>query len=98
MIKRKGKVSNFYCTFCGQKGMPVVRQKGKEREDGHLKKLYCVYCKQERNMVEVKEGGRHTYETFINEFGHGNFDKEGNRVLSWKNFTYIPVHSFERGA
>ena len=98
MTKRKGKVSNFYCTSCGQKGMPIVRQKGKEREDGHLKKLYCIYCMKERNMVEVKEGGKYSYETFINEFGHGNFDKEGNRILSWKNFTDIPIRKSERSA
>ena len=33
--------SDFYCTECGRKGIPIIRIAGKEREAGHLKKLYC---------------------------------------------------------
>ena len=52
-----GKIANtsdFYCTSCGKKGIPILRQKGKERNAGHLKKIYCIYCQREVNHVECK--------------------------------------------
>ena len=47
-------MSEFYCTQCGKKGIPVYRKKGQERKAGHLKKLYCLYCNMETNHVEIK--------------------------------------------
>ena len=35
-------LSDFYCTKCGIKGIPVFRTVGTEREPGHLKKLFCL--------------------------------------------------------
>ena len=35
-------LSDFYCTKCGTKGIPCFRTVGKEREPGHLKKLFCL--------------------------------------------------------
>ena len=70
--------SHFYCTQCGNEGIPVQRKKGQERETGHLKRLYCIYCKEEVNHVEIKENDLYTYEDFREEFELGRF-KEGNR-------------------
>lgn len=78
--------SVFYCTKCGQKGMPVLRRKGAEREAGHLKKLYCLNCKQEVNHVETKEWTKYDHDCFLLEFEYGNFDEEGNRKIQYGFF------------
>lgn len=71
--------NEFYCVSCGEKGLPVVRKYGAERENGHLKKLYCLKCKKETNHVEVKPYTKYDYKDFWIEFNYGNFDSEGNR-------------------
>ena len=77
-------ISDFYCTKCGNRMIPVWRSKGKEREPGHLKKLYCLNCKEERNGVEIKFMGQYTLKDFIMEYEYNNFDKDGNRKHSYK--------------
>lgn len=47
-------ISDFYCVKCGNKGMPVPRKMSKQREAGHLKKLYCIHCKMFTNHVEIR--------------------------------------------
>lgn len=71
-------ISDFYCTQCGNKGLPVMRRKGKDREPGHLKNLYCIYCKKEVNHAEVRPGGNYTLDDFREEFNLGIF-VEGKR-------------------
>ena len=72
---------SFFCTNCGQKGIPIARSVGKLREPGHLKKLYCIYCKAEHNFAEIGPG--YSEEDFRREFEAGNF-KEGKRVLTFR--------------
>lgn len=78
-------ISDFYCTKCGHKGIPVVRPKGKAREPGHLKKLFCLYCQEEVNMVEINSRSKYTLEEFEIEFNNGNFIN-GERVKPYKQF------------
>ena len=78
-------LSDFYCTKCGHKGIPIIRNNGKAKEPGHLKKLYCLYCNSEQNMVEIKQKGSYTLEDFLIEFENGNF-KDGERILPYKQF------------
>lgn len=78
--------SEFYCCKCGNKGMPVIRKKGKEREAGHLKKLYCLKCGCEVNHAECKPWTKYEYEDFLLEFEHGNFDEEQNRKMQYGLF------------
>ena len=80
-------LSDFYCTRCGNKGIPVFRTAGKEKEPGHLKKLFCLYCQEEVNMVEIRSVGKYHLEDFWMEYEYGNFDENGNRKESWKQFT-----------
>ncbi|MBR3673979.1 MAG: hypothetical protein IKN65_06850 [Clostridia bacterium] len=79
-------ISDFYCTQCGLKGVPILRTAGREREPGHLKKLFCLNCQKECNMVEIKPRGKYTLDDFLLEFEHGNFDENGNRKKVWKQF------------
>lgn len=78
--------SEFYCVKCGNKGIPIQRQKNKEREQGHLKKLYCPFCQVETNHVEVREKGKYNEYDFRLEFTFGNFDEDGNRIKPFKQF------------
>ena len=77
--------SDFYCTKCGRKGVPIIRPKN-NREAGHLKKLYCIYCKQETNHAECRGFGQYNYEDFLIEFENNNFTDEGLRRQPWKQF------------
>lgn len=70
--------SRFFCTQCGKEGLPVMRKVGHQREPGHLKKLYCIYCGEQVNHVEIKETGSYTEEDFKREFKLGRF-KDGQR-------------------
>ena len=79
-------ISDFYCTCCGLKNFPIVRKVGREREPGHLKKLFCLNCQTEKNMVEIKPRGKYTLDDFLIEYNHGNFDAEGNRIEKWEHF------------
>ena len=84
-FNRLAQISNFYCTKCGHKGIPILRKPGQTREPGHLKKLYCLYCDEEVNMVEIKNNGKYTLEDFLIEFENGNF-VDGVRVKPYKQF------------
>ena len=72
-------LSDFYCTKCGQKGLTLPRKDGRLKEKGHLKKLYCLHCKEENNHVEIKNCGSYTYQDFYDEFTLGRFIN-GERV------------------
>lgn len=80
-IMAKTTESTFYCTRCGKRGIPIQRKKGAEREGGHLKKLYCVFCKDEVNHVECKSS--YTHENFLFEYNNGNFDETGKRIMTY---------------
>jgi len=79
-------ISDFYCTQCGNKGFVLPRKSNKQREPGHLKKIYCLTCRNTVNHAEVREIGGYTLEDFLEEFNGGNFDKEGNRIQTYKSF------------
>lgn len=78
--------SDFYCTMCGNKGIPIARKRGQEREAGHLKKLFCLKCKIETNHVECKPFSHYEYADFLDEFENGNFTETGLRKISYKDF------------
>ncbi len=71
--------SRFFCTKCGKEGICLARKKGSKREKGHLKRLYCIHCKEEINHAEVTEDGDYTLQDFQREFEQGVFNEEGKR-------------------
>lgn len=73
-------MSEFYCTQCGKKGLPIWRKKGSEREGGHLKKIFCFNCQKETNHCECKPFTKYSYEDFKIEFEYKNFDETGKRI------------------
>ncbi len=76
----------FYCTRCSNKGIPIPRRKGAEREPGHLKKLFCLTCGMETNHAECIPNSRYTHEDFLIEYENGNFDENGLRILPYREF------------
>lgn len=77
----------FCCTRCGSRGIAVPRTKNRLREEGHLKKLYCVHCGRTVNHAECVPGSAYDEEQFFEEFESGNFDGAGNRkrpLGKWK--------------
>ena len=85
MRKTNGKLetSDFYCTRCGHQGIPVIRRPGHCREAGHLKKLFCLHCKQEVNHVECKPFSHYSKEDFYIEFLNENFNEDGTRKMTY---------------
>ena len=79
-------ISDFYCICCGNKGIPIPRKNGKQREPGHLKRLFCLKCGREVNHVEVKTTGEYTLNHFLAEKEYGNFDEEENRIIPCRQF------------
>ena len=71
--------SEFYCTCCGKKGIPIARKPGQQREPGHLKKLFCLNCQEETNHVEIRPFGQYQYSDFKEEYDLGRFFK-GMRI------------------
>jgi hypothetical protein len=77
----------FYCTQCGKRGLDVIRQQGKDRGAGHLKKLYCLNCDKETNHAECKPSStKYNYSDFYIEYTFNNFDEEGNRRMPYGLF------------
>ncbi|MBQ2257397.1 MAG: hypothetical protein II247_01815 [Lachnospiraceae bacterium] len=85
-MQKKSFEHDFYCTRCANKGIPVRREPGKCKEAGHLKKLYCLYCKEETNHAECVEYSKYDHRMFLLEYRTGNFDTEGNRVLPFSRW------------
>ena len=65
--------SEFYCTHCGNRGIPIARKVSSQRESGHLKKLFCLHCQKETNHAEIKQNGKYTLENFLEEYKLGRF-------------------------
>lgn len=52
-VKMSFTISKFICPDCDNE-MYVSRSKGKQREDGHIKDIWCPHCKEIKKMTEVK--------------------------------------------
>ncbi len=73
MGRKSFTISEFYCIKCGNKGMPIARSNGNQREGGHMKKLYCITCKRQVNHVEIKPFSEYDYDRFISDYNDGKF-------------------------
>jgi hypothetical protein len=69
-------ISEFYCTKCGNKGIPIGRPVSLQREFQHYKKLYCLHCREEVNHVEIRAFDHYSYEDFKKDFEEGKFIQE----------------------
>ena len=53
-MARSYSVSKLICPECG-KAMFVPRKNGRKREIGHIKDVWCPFCKKIQKMTEVRE-------------------------------------------
>ena len=72
---------DFYCINCGKRGIPLPRQRGHQHSTFHRKKLYCIYCQKEVNMVECKT--EYDVQEFLEDFNNGVFVKEAEESLTY---------------
>lgn len=69
----------FYCLNCGKKSIPIMRKIGHQHGKNHRKALYCPFCKQTVNHMEVK-----TFEEaiqFREDFNKGIFKEEAKESI-----------------
>lgn len=43
---------DFYCLNCGKRNISIMRPRGRMREKGHRKALWCPYCQEYVNHFE----------------------------------------------
>lgn len=53
MRKHSFEISELVCTQCNNK-FPIPRRCSSRREKNHIKTIWCPYCKQDRNMNEIR--------------------------------------------
>lgn len=71
--------SSFYCPHCGEKIFDLPRQKSKQKEKFHRKKLYCPKCQATYNSIECRND-MEVYE-FTEDFLNGLYE---NDCQEWK--------------
>lgn len=55
VIMKRYSISECICPECGSK-MFVPRKLSRKRERGHVKDIYCPFCKKVVKMLEVRDG------------------------------------------
>lgn len=73
--------SSFYCVNCGRKGIPILRDKSKVRASGHMKRLWCPYCKLEIDHIELKTPFE--IEQFKNDFEAGAYKEFAEESINF---------------
>ena len=58
MKRKKYNISYFICPECNN-CFPLPRSKSKKRNKGHIKDLYCIYCKKIVKTTEIRNGDYH---------------------------------------
>lgn len=48
-------MSTLICTECGNT-FPIMRNHGQHRERGHVKDIWCPFCKANRKFKEIRKG------------------------------------------
>lgn len=47
-------LSMMICPECG-KSFPIMRNHGQHRERGHIKDIWCPFCKEDRKFMEIRK-------------------------------------------
>ena len=71
----------FYCINCGHATIPLAREKGHKHKAFHRKKLYCPWCKQTCNCIEIRNLAEK--EKFLEDFERGVYKNEAADSLSF---------------
>lgn len=71
--QRLSESHKMFCLKCGRAGIPIVRKKNRCRTKGHLKLMYCPYCKMYINHFEARN--EYEEEDFKRRFANGEFEE-----------------------
>ena len=71
----------FYCLNCGHKGIPLIRQRGHLHSKNHRKALYCPYCKNTVNHIEIRNLEEEI--KFRRDFDKGLFQEEAIQSIQY---------------
>ena len=83
----KAEEHRFFCINCGQETFSVWRGTNKLRKKNHRKKLWCIHCQKELNMVECRD--IEDVLKFKEAFNNGEFKEEAEECLSYLGDTSI---------
>lgn len=78
---KKYTIHSFYCPNCGKKTLDLPRSLSSQKESMHRKKMYCPWCKETLNQIEVKNDQE--YFNFKTAFERGDFKGEVADSLSY---------------
>ena len=71
--------SHLYCMACGREGIPIQRKMSSQKEKFHRKKMYCPWCKQTLNFVQIRTNEE--LQEFMEKFEAGEFEEEAKTSL-----------------
>ena len=69
----------FYCMNCGRESIPLSRKKNKLHTKFHKKELYCPWCKETLNHIEIRNDKEK--EEFLEMFQAGAFIEEAQESI-----------------
>lgn len=93
MARSKGRVTDryeshsFYCINCGKKGIPVWRDKSHFHTKNHRKVLYCPFCHETVNHIEVRT--LEEADKFKEDFEKGAFIDEAAQSISYVRGSWL---------
>lgn len=81
LTSRNYETHDFYCLNCGKRNVSLFRSRGRLRETGHRKVLYCPHCKKTLNHIECRND-MEAFE-FKLAFEAGEFKEEAVASMSY---------------
>ena len=72
---------SFYCLNCGKKGIPLLRDRSHLHSKNHRKVLYCPFCNETVNHLEV--ANMEEAEKFKEDFENGVYKNEAAQSISY---------------
>ena len=76
---------DFYCLNSDKKTIPLSRNYGFKHAKGHRKRLYCPWCKQECNAIEITNLDEK--EEFERKFAEGAYKDEAKESCAFSRAT-----------
>jgi uncharacterized Zn ribbon protein len=70
----------FYCLNCGKEGIPLRRKLGFQHKSFHRKKMFCPWCGQEVNHIEVRN--LEEERKFKEDFSNGVYLEEAKESIA----------------
>jgi len=79
--KKRELSSDFWCINCGNKGIPIMRERGSIRAQGHRKALYCIHCRMTINHIETRNVEE--AQQFREDFDAGLYKEEAKESIAF---------------